>query len=44
MTISAKERLYWFCDLVMRGYTSREAEEILDKAIADYEDDQEERE
>jgi hypothetical protein len=28
----------------MRGYTSREAEEILDKAIADYENDQEERE
>jgi hypothetical protein len=34
--MDAKERLIWYCQLTLRGYTSKEANEIIDDAIEKY--------
>ncbi|WP_260858008.1 hypothetical protein [Bacillus sp. FJAT-22090] len=34
--MDAKERLIWYCQLVLKGYTSNEANEIIDEAIKEY--------
>ena len=31
--VTAKERLYWHCQLILHGYTSKEANKILDEEI-----------
>lgn len=31
--VTAEERLYWYCQLILYGYTSKEAIKILDEEI-----------
>lgn len=31
-----KERLIWYCHLTLRGYTSEEANRLIDEAIEKY--------
>lgn len=40
--VTPQEKLYWYCQLVMHGYTSKEAKSILDEAIEKLEKDKKE--
>lgn len=31
-----KERLIWYCQLILHGYTTKEANQIIDNAIKEY--------
>ena len=37
--MTEKERLIWYCHLTLQGYTSEEANQIIDDAIEKYKKD-----